>query len=78
MRLNGWKVDRRMAVWGVAFAVIATLTGWFLLSAVEGGFLAEGFFLIVLSWVVVFFMVAKLVDRLTRPKDDASEDDDLE
>lgn len=55
--------------------MIATLTGWFLLGAVEGGFLAEGFFLIVLSWVVLFFLVAKLVDRLTRTED-ASDDDD--
>ena len=76
--MPGWKVDRRMALWGVAFAVIATLTGWFLLSAVEGGFLAEGFFLIVLSWVVLFFLVAKLVDRLTRTRSGPSEDDDWE
>ena len=67
-----------MAVWGVAFAVVATLTGWFLLSAVEGGFLAEGFFLIVLSWVVLFFLVAKLVDWITRTKDGLREDDDWE
>jgi uncharacterized membrane protein YfcA len=76
--LPGWKVDRRMAVWGIAFAVIATLTGWFLLSAVEGGFLAEGFFLIVLSWVVLFFLVARLVDRLTRTKGGPREDDEWE
>ncbi|MGD9962528.1 MAG: hypothetical protein AB7S97_01300 [Thermoplasmata archaeon] len=53
------KVDRTMAVWGVVFGVLATLTGMFLLEAVEGGFVAEGFFLIVLSWVVVMLVVAK-------------------
>ena len=61
-----WKVDRAMAIWGIAFGVIAVITGVFLLSAVEGGFLAEGFFLIVLSWVMLFFLVAKLVNWLTR------------
>ncbi|UCE44703.1 MAG: hypothetical protein JSU93_04645 [Methanobacteriota archaeon] len=65
-----WKVDRAMAIWGVAFGVIAVITGVFLLSAVEGGFLAEGFFLIVLSWVMLFFLVAKLVNWLTRKRVD--------
>ena len=59
-----------MAIWGVAFAIVATLTGMFLLEAVEGGFLAEGFFLIVLSWVILFFLVAKVADRLVRRKED--------
>lgn len=54
------RVDRTMAVWGVVFGVLATLTGMFLLEAVEGGFVAEGFFLIVLSWVIVLLVVAKL------------------
>lgn len=54
------RVDRTIAVWGVVFGVLATLTGMFLLEAVEGGFVAEGFFLIVLSWVVVLVLVAKL------------------
>lgn len=61
-----WKVDRTMAIWGVAFGVAATLTGTFLLEALEGGFLAEGFFLIVLSWVLLLVLVAKLVERLRR------------
>jgi hypothetical protein len=55
-----------MAIWGVAFGVAATLTGTFLLEALEGGFLAEGFFLIVLSWVLLLVLVAKLVERLRR------------
>jgi hypothetical protein len=38
----------------------------FVLKAVQGGFLAEGFFLIVLSWVLLLVLVAKLVDRLRR------------
>ena len=65
-----WKVDRRMAVWGVAFGVMATLTGAFLLEAVGGGFLAEGFFLIVLSWVILFLFVAKFVNWLTGKKEE--------
>jgi hypothetical protein len=65
-----WKVSRRMAILGVAFGVVATLTGMFLLEAVRGGFVAEGFFLIVLSWVILFFFVAKLVDRLTTKKEE--------
>jgi tellurite resistance protein TehA-like permease len=55
-----------MAIWGVSFGAVAMVTGMFLLSAVEGGFLAEGFFLIVLSWVMLFFLVARLVGWLTK------------
>ena len=55
-----------MALWGIAFGIAATLTGMFVLSAVEGGFLAEGFFLIVLSWVVLLVLVAKLANWLRR------------
>jgi tellurite resistance protein TehA-like permease len=61
-----WKVDRTMAIWGVTFGIAATLTGTFLLEALEGGFIAEGFFLIVLSWVLLLVLVAKLVERLRR------------
>jgi len=60
------RVDRRMAVWGLVFGVLATLTGMFLLEAVDGGFLAEGFFLIVLSWVIVLVAVAKLFQMVGR------------
>lgn len=60
MTLARWKVDRRMAVFGVLFAVVATLSGMFLLAAVEGGFLAEGFFLIVLSWVFLLVFLAQV------------------
>jgi hypothetical protein len=55
-----------MAIWGLSFGIAATLTGMFLLAAVSGGFLAEGFFLIVLSWVLLLVAVAKIVDRLKR------------
>jgi hypothetical protein len=65
-----WRVDKRMAIWGVAFGGIATVTGAFLLEAVEGGFLAEGFFLIVLSWVILLLLVAKLVNWLTGEKEE--------
>jgi len=61
-----WKIDRVMAIWGIAFGVAATITGMFVLSAVQGGFLAEGFFLIVLSWVLLLVLVAKIVSLLRR------------
>lgn len=60
------KVDRTAATWGIVFGVLATLTGMFLLEAVEGGFVAEGFFLIVVSWVVVLVLVAKLFQAVSR------------
>ena len=60
------RVDRRMAAWGIVFGVLATVTGMFLLEAVEGGFVAEGFFLIVISWVVVMVGVAKLFQVVGR------------
>ena len=59
-----WKVDRRMAVLGTVFAVFATLSGMFLLAAVEGGFLAEGFFLLVLSWVFLVVFLTQLSRRV--------------
>jgi hypothetical protein len=61
-----WKVDRTMAIWGIAFGILATLSGMLLLGAVEGGFLAEGVFLLVLSWVLVLVLVAKVVSWLGR------------
>jgi len=61
-----WKVDRVMALWGVAFGFAATITGMFVLSAIEGGFLAEGFFLIVISWVLLLVLVAKAAERLKK------------
>ncbi len=61
-----WKVDLTMAVWGVAFGIAATLTGMFVLAAIEGGFLAEGFFLLVIFWVLLFVLVAKLVSKMGR------------
>jgi len=55
-----------MALWGIAFGITATVTGVLLMSAIEGGFLAEGFFLIVISWVLVLVAVAKIADRIWR------------
>jgi len=55
-----------MTIWGIAFGFAATLTGMFVLAAVQGGFLAEGFFLVVLFWVLILVLVAKLVTRLSR------------
>lgn len=59
--MRSWKIDKTMAIWGIAFGAFAIITGTFLLSAVEGGFLAEGFFLIVLSWIIFFVIVAKII-----------------
>ncbi len=59
-----WKVDRTMAIWGISFGVVATLTGMFVLKAVEGGFLAEGFFLLVIGWVLFLAAVAKLAAKM--------------
>ena len=61
-----WKVDRTMAIWGIAFGIAATLSGMFFLAAIQGGFLAEGFFLVVIAWVLLLVLVAKLVDKLRR------------
>ena len=61
-----WKVDRVMALWGFAFGAAATITVMFVLSALEGGFLAEGFFLIVISWVLLLVLVAKAAERLKK------------
>jgi len=55
-----------MAIWGIAFGIAATLTGMFLMGAVEGGFLAEGFFLIVISWVLLLVVVAKIANMMGR------------
>jgi len=64
-----------MAIWGIAFGIAATLTGMFLMGAVEGGFLAEGFFLIVISWVMLLVVVAKIATRIRgRDASEGSED----
>ncbi|HEX9908905.1 MAG TPA: hypothetical protein VGB78_10670 [Thermoplasmata archaeon] len=69
-----WKIDKKMAVWGVCFGILATLTGMFLLSAVQEGFYAEGFFLIVLSWIVFPIMIAMFIRRMMRhPEEDGFE-----
>lgn len=60
------RFSRTAVAWGIVFGVLATLTGMFLLEAVEGGFGAEGFFLIVLSWVIVLVLVAKLFQIVSR------------
>lgn len=66
MSIRAWKVDKVAAIWGLAFGVAATLTGMFVLSAIQGGFLAEGFFLVVLFWVIILVGVAKLTERMRR------------
>jgi len=76
--MGKWKVDRTMAAWGISFGIVATLSGFFLLEAVEGGFIAEGFFLIVLSWVFFLVLAAKAADRIRRRKRKVGGAEDLE
>jgi hypothetical protein len=57
-----------MAIWGISFGIVASLTGMFIVSALRGGFLAEGFFLLVLGWVLFLVMIAKIVTRLGQKK----------
>lgn len=61
-----WKIDRTMAIWGIVFGFLATISGILLLGAIQGGFLAEGVFLLVLSWVLVLVLVAKFIAWLRR------------
>ena len=66
-----WKVDRAMALWGILFGITATIGGLLFFGAITGGFVAEGFFLIVISWVLVLLLFAKLVAAIKnrgRPK----------
>jgi len=68
--MTKWRINKVMALWGISFGVVATLTGLFLLEAVEGGFLAESFFLIVLSWILFFVFIARIALWLKRgPKE---------
>jgi|GEM_PF-1802479 len=59
--MSAWKLNRTMVIWGVAFGVAATLSGMFVLRALQGGFLAEGFFLLVISWIVYIVIIARIV-----------------
>ncbi|MGQ9587942.1 MAG: hypothetical protein ACUVT7_06135 [Thermoplasmata archaeon] len=61
-----WRVNLEFAIWGVGFGIVATVTGLLLLSAVTGGFLAEGFFLLVIFWVLLMVMLAKIVSRIRK------------
>ncbi len=61
-----WKINKIMAFWGIAFGIAATITGMFILRALEGGFLAESFFLIVISWIVLLVLIAKLANWLKK------------
>ncbi len=70
MSLPRWKLDRTMAIWGIAFGIAATLSGFFILSALQGGFVAEGFFLLVISWIFYIVLVARIIMRLKHPKQD--------
>jgi hypothetical protein len=64
-----WRVNKLMAIWGVTFGIVATLTGMFVLKAAEGGYLAETFFLIVIGWVLALVAVAKVTSKLKEIRD---------
>ena len=72
--MEKWKLNKTMVIWGIAFGIAATLSGMFILSALDGGFVAEGFFLLVISWVFYIVLVSKIVQRLRRKR---KPDDDL-
>ncbi len=67
-----------MALWGILFGVVATVAGLLLVGSVTGGFVAEGFFLIVLSWVLVFLLLAKLVTAFRNRNEPRGGQGDLE
>ncbi len=73
--LTRWRLDRSMAIWGLAFGAAATVSGMLVLSSLRGGFIAEGFFLLVISWVLYVVLIARVVKRVRegRPKDDLEE-----
>jgi len=68
------KIDRTMAIWGISFGIVASLTGMFVVSALRGGFLAEGFFLLILGWVLFLVLIAKIVTRLEHKKQKKTEE----
>jgi hypothetical protein len=63
-----------MAIWGISFGIVASLTGMFVVSALRGGFLAEGFFLLILGWVFFLVLIAKIVTRLEHKKQKKTEE----
>jgi len=69
-----WKIDRTMAIWGISFGIVASITGMFVVNALRGGFLAEGFFLLVLGWVLFLVLIAKIATRLKRKKQNDTEE----
>jgi hypothetical protein len=69
-----WKINRTMAIWGISFGIVASLTGMFVVSALRGGFLAEGFFLLILGWVFFLVLIAKIVTRLEHKKQKKTEE----
>lgn len=62
--MTKWKLNKTMVIWGVAFGIAATLSGTFILQALEGGFVAEGFFLLVISWIFYVVLIARILQRL--------------
>ncbi len=69
VKLANWKLNKTMTIWGIAFGVAATLSGIFILNALDGGFVAEGFFLLVISWIFYIVLVARIVMRLTKKQE---------
>jgi len=69
--LPDWKLNKAMTIWGVAFGAAATISGLFTLRALQGGILAEGFFLLVVSWIFYIVLIARIVRRIKEgPRED--------
>lgn len=64
-----WKVNKAMLIWGIAFGIAATISGVFLLRALDGGFVAEGFFLLVISWILYIVLISKTLQRFRRRRE---------
>ena len=73
-----WKVDKAMALWGILFGIAATMGGILFFGAIKEGFIAEGFFLIVISWVLILQLLAKLVAAIRDRGKPKEKDDEWE
>lgn len=69
-----WRFNKRVIAWAIALGSLAIVLGVFLIDATQGEFLAEGFFLIVISWVLLLLVIAKAVQRVRRWRSDDLEE----
>ncbi len=66
-----------MAAWGILFGIVAIGAGLLLFGSVTKGFVGEGAFLIITSWVVMFVLFAKFVTAV-RNRGKPRKDEELE